>query len=312
MRDMRVRLLQWGVIAALAVLVIGLVLPSLDSHADDAPAQKLNVVATTTQVQDFTRNVGMTRINMLGILPADADAHDYQPTVEDARKFAQADVVFYNGVGLESWLDDLAYNTRPGVPIVNLAETAGLAVRVGEKSEGDDDPHVWFDPTNVQKMVGAIRDTLSASDPEGASSYGVNAQSYSGLLDQLDAQIQQQISTIPASQRKLVTNHDVFGYYIDRYGLEFIGSIIPSLNTEAQPSASETRKLIQNIKDQQVKAIFTERSLNPKLEQQIGQQAGVKVVSDLFGDSLGPEGSEGDTYLTMMQYNTHIIVDALK
>jgi ABC-type Zn uptake system ZnuABC Zn-binding protein ZnuA len=301
-----------------AVLACGLVLAACDVRADDETpgGQPLNVVATTTQVQDFARNVGADRVNVLRILPGDADPHEYQPTAEDARRFAQADVVFYNGAGLETWLDELAHNTRPGVPVVNLAEAANLTLRAGEESEdepqGGDDPHIWFDPTNVQKMVNVIRDTLSAADPAGASTYATNTQVYSRLLDQLDTHIQAQIETIPAGQRKMVTNHDAFGYYIGRYGLEFVGSIIPSLSTEAQPSASETRKLIQKIKDQGVKAIFTERSLNPRLEQQIAQQADVRVVSDLYGDSLGPEGSDGDTYLKMMQFNTQTIVDALK
>lgn len=286
------------------------------------PARKLNVVATTTQVQDFVRNVGGDRVMVLGILPPDADAHDYQPTAEDARKFTQADVVFHNGVGLEPWLEDLAKNARPGVPIVNLAQAANLTIMAGEQEEHDEgdaeheqsqgDPHVWFDPTNVQRMVGVIRDALTRVEAPGAADYQANAMAYGRQLDALDAQIKQELAAIPPDQRKLVTNHGAFGYYAERYGLEVVGAVIPSTSTEAQASAAQIQQLIRDIRDQNVKAIFTERSANRRLEEQIARQAGVRIISTLYGDSLGPPGSDGDSYVTMMLFNTREIARGLR
>jgi ABC-type Zn uptake system ZnuABC Zn-binding protein ZnuA len=277
--------------------------PSPSPAALAPPARRLNVVAATTQIQDFVRNVGGDRVTVLGILPPDADAHDYQPTADDARKFTQADVIFHNGVGLEPWLEDLAKNARPGVPIVNLAQAANLTILAGEHEEDEEepehdkgDPHVWFDPTNVQKMVGVIRDALARVEAPGAAAYQANAAAYSRQLDALDAQIKQEIAAIPPAQRKLVTNHEAFGYYAERYGLEVVGAVIPSTSTEAQASAAQLQQLIRDIRDQNVKAIFTERSANPRLEEQIAQQAGVRIVSTLYGDSLGPPGSDGVTW----------------
>ena len=292
--------------------------PSPSPAALAPPARKLNVVATTTQIQDFVRNVGGDRINLLPILPPGADPHDYQPTADDARKFVQADVVFYNGVGLEPWIEDLSKNVRGQTPVVELGQATGISIRAGEAHEEEEhehpegDPHVWYDPTNAQKMVNAIRDALARAEAGGAPAYQANATGYNRQLDALDAQIKQQIATIPQNQRKLVTNHESFGYYAERYGLELIGTVIPSLSTEAQPSAAELQELVQKIRAENVKAIFTERDLNTRLEQQVAQQAGVKVVSDLYGDTLGPSGSDGDTYVKAMLHNTRVIVENLR
>jgi zinc/manganese transport system substrate-binding protein/manganese/iron transport system substrate-binding protein len=276
-------------------------------------AASLNVVATTTQVQDMVGNVGGARISLLPVLAPDDDPHAYQPTANDARNFTAADVVFANGVGLETWLDPLLNNLRPGTPVVRLGDDSGIQLLQGsgeELSQGD--PHVWQDPINAQKMVARIRDTLSAADPDGAPTYQANATAYTDQLAQLDQWIGQQIQSIPADQRKLVTNHDAFMYYVNRYGLTFVGSVIPSLSTEAEPSAAETQQLVQSIAAQHVKAIFTESSVNPRLEQQIAQVAGVKVYSSLYGDALGQPSSPGGTYIGSMQFNTQQIVDGLR
>jgi ABC-type Zn uptake system ZnuABC Zn-binding protein ZnuA len=250
---------------------------------------------------------------LLPVLAPDDDPHSYQPTATDARNFAVADVVFANGVGLETWLDPLLNNIRPGTPVVRLGDQSGIHLLQGSgEEENQGDPHVWQDPTNAQKMVALIRDTLSAADPANGPTYQANAAAYSAQLDQLDQWVGQQIQSIPADQRKLVTNHDAFMYFVNRYGLTFVGSVIPSLSTEAEPSAAETQQLVQNIADQHVKAIYTESSVNPRLEQQIAQVAGVKVYSSLYGDALGQPGTPGGTYIDAMRSNTQKIVDGLR
>ena len=295
---------------ALALLGVPAVAGQVPPSRADAT---LTVVATTTQVRDFVGQVGGDRIRLLPILAPDADPHDYQPTADDARKFAQADVVFANGLGIETWLDPLLSNVRPGVPIVRLGEESGIRLLRGLDDEEDDaDPHVWQGPINAQKIVARIRDTLAAADADGATTYQANAAAYTDQLTQLDRWIGDQIQTIPAAQRKLVTNHDAFMYYVMRYGLTFVGSVIPSLSTDAEPSAAETQRLVTSIADQHVKAIYTETSVNPRLEQQIAQLAGVKVYSSLYGDALGQPGTPGETYIGSMRFNTEQIVEGLR
>jgi zinc/manganese transport system substrate-binding protein len=303
-----------GVALALSLVVLtpGVTPPSGLAQPARAAAT-LSVVATTTQVQDFVRHVGGERVTLLPVLGPDDDPHDYQPTASDARSFAAADVVFANGVGLETWLEPLLNNVRSGTPVVRLGEESGIAVTHGSGDEAEEgDPHVWQDPTNVQRMVAVIGDTLSAADPDGAPTYRANAAVYSDELGQLDQWIASQIQSIPAEQRKLVTNHDAFMYYVNRYGLSFVGSVIPSLSTEAEPSAAETQELVQRILEQHVRAIYTENTVNPRLERQIAELAGVKVYSTLYGDALGETGTPGGTYVDAMRFNTQQFVDGLR
>ena len=211
--------------------------------ARQPPASPLKVLATTTQIQDFVRNVGGDRILLMRVLEGNTDAHEYQPIAEDARKVADADLIFQNGVGLEPWFDRLAQNARRGVTVVKLGEESLIPLRPGDDEEPLGDPHVWFDPNNAIRMVAKIRDTLKATDPSGAAVYESSAEAYTAQLRQLDQDLAVEWSTVPAERRKLVTNHEAFGYYVDRYQLIFVGSVIPGLTSDTpvylswQPSA---------------------------------------------------------------------------
>jgi manganese/iron transport system substrate-binding protein len=166
--------------------------------------------------------------------------------------------------------------------------------------------------TRAMTMTRNIRDALIQVDPTGTATYTRNTDAYLQQLTALDRWITDQVATIPAAQRELVTNHDAFGYYVRRYGLTFVGSIVPTMDSSAEPSAQQLVALVQQIKTLHVRAIFIESSINPKLEQQIARDAGVQVVDTLYGDSLGPAGSPAYTYEGMMRYNTDTIVRALK
>jgi zinc/manganese transport system substrate-binding protein/manganese/iron transport system substrate-binding protein len=269
----------------------------------------ISVVATTTQIADMTRNVARERAAVDGLLPANADAHDFEPTPRDVDKVAEADLVLVHGLHLDEWVENLARQSGTDAPILTV--TNGVTTLAGSETD-EQDPHVWFDVANAKIMVGNIRHALIQTDPDGKAQYEANASAYLAQLDELDGWIRSQIETIPPANRKLVTNHDAFGYYVRAYGLEFVGAIIPSLDTRSQPSAQETAALIDAIKAQGVKAIFTEASLNPELAEQIADEAGVIVVDNLYGDSLGAADSGAGTYIDMMRHNTTLIVEALR
>ena len=176
---------------------------------------------------------------------------------------------------------------------------------IGEESGSHAaDPHIWFSVANAKQMVANLRDALVSQDPDNATFYQDNASSYLSQLDALDAEIRDQVSSVPEACRKLVTNHDVLGYYATAYGFQLIGSVIPSTSSEAQASAADIAEIVQAIRDEHVPAIFAEASINPDLIRQVGREAGVTVVDDLYGDSLGPAGSDGATYLGMMRADT--------
>jgi zinc/manganese transport system substrate-binding protein/manganese/iron transport system substrate-binding protein len=195
-----------------------------------------------------------------------------------------------------------------------LVATTNAPTIAGDASEGfnEGDPHVWFDPRNVAIMAGNIAAALASVDPGGATTYEARQTAYAAQLTALDAWIAAQIATIPSTRRKLVTNHDAFGYFVARYNLTFVGAVIPSLDSRAEPSAKETAALIDKIKQEGVPAIFTEATINPKLEQELGKQAGVKVIPNLYSDNLGPAGSGADTYIGMMETDVDLIVSALR
>jgi ABC-type Zn uptake system ZnuABC Zn-binding protein ZnuA len=274
---------------------------------------KPKVVATTTQVTALVKIVGADKIDLHGVLQADVDPHEYEPTANDVKAFANARVIFTNGLGLEKWLDKTIQNSGTQAAVVVTSQGVKIRQGKGEDGKAEDDPHIWHSPANAIIMLNNIRDGLSKIDAADADAFKANAAAYEQKLNDLDAYIKTQIATIPAANRKVVSNHDAFGYYFDRYGLTLVASVIPSMDTNFQPSAKELANLVNEIKAQKVKAIFTESSVNPQLAQQLAKEAGVQVVDGaLYGDTLGPAGSGADTLDGMLRANTEKIVAALK
>jgi ABC-type Zn uptake system ZnuABC Zn-binding protein ZnuA len=268
----------------------------------------LEVVATTTQVADFTRNVGGDWVRVTGLIKPNVDAHDFEPSPADLDAIAKADLVVKNGVGLEEWLADIIKSSGFQGQVVDASQ--GVAIRTVE-GEGPD-PHIWQNPRNAQIMVANIERGLAQAEPASATTFKANLGAYTKELTALDAEVERKINGL--ANKKLVTNHDAFTYYVDRYGLEFVGSIIPSFDTSAELSGTDVRDLVAKIKQTKVKAVFSEASLPPKTAQAIAGEAGVKVVQGedaLYGDSLGPAGSDGDTYVKMVRHNTDTIVSNL-
>lgn len=273
-----------------------------------APPRRLAVVATTPVVADFTRAVGGEDVSVYEVVKANVDPHDFEPAPSDLEAIRKAAVIVQNGVGLEHWFDDVVRSAGPKGAVVDAS--VGVAVR---KGAGGDDPHIWHDPRNAIRMVTTIKDALAQADPVHEADYRRRFEDYVTTLRSLDQEIEGQIGGL--TNRKLVTNHDSLGYYVDRYGLEFVGSIIPSFDTSAELSAKDVNDLVARIRFAGVKAVFSESSLPPRTAETIGRQAGVKVVAGddaLYGDSLGPRGSPAATYVTMMRHNTRAIVGNLR
>ena len=247
---------------------------------------------------DLVKNVGGDLIDLTYMLPIGADAHTYQLTPTDVANVTEAHVLFANGLGLEEFLNELIENAGGEVAVVSLSTGVELREMRGEeeheeheedegheKEHGDEhshagvDPHTWTTPANAIIFAHNIRQALSALDPANAETYQANAEAYEAELAELDGWVKSQIETIPAENRKLVTDHTVFGYYADRYGLEQVGAVIPSLSTAAEPSAQELAELEDVIKEQGVKAIFVGNTVNPGLEQRVAEDTGIQLVT---------------------------------
>jgi ABC-type Zn uptake system ZnuABC Zn-binding protein ZnuA len=266
----------------------------------------IDIVVTTTQLQDLVSNVGGSRVHVVGLLRPNVDPHEYEPKPSDVAALAGARLIVTSGVGLDTWMDKVIANSGTKAPVVVASH--GLPIRKGDSAEPAGDPHWWHDPTLFSRAAATVAAALERADPGGKAVYAANLARYQVALRALDRQNAAAIAAVPKTQRQLVTNHDAFGYLAAHYGITIVGSVIPSLSTAAEPNARDTARLIARIKAQHVKAIFTETSLNPKLEEQIAHDAHVAVYADLYGDTLGPKGSPGATYLGMERSNMRVLV----
>src|SRR4051812_18724595 len=239
-----------------AALLFVLALSQSACSSSQTSGSGLDVVATTTQVGDLVRQVGGDHAQVTQILHSGSDPHEYEPRPSDALAVSRADVVFSSGGDVDSWLDGVLKQAGGSARHVTLIDSV--------PREGDD-PHWWQDVTNAERAVTAIRDALVAKDPRHAAAYRRNAGAYERRLHALDAGIRRCVAGLPRARRKLVTSHDALGYYAHRYGFTVIGAAIPSLSSQAEPSAGSTQRLVQQIRAQHVPAIFPETALNPKL-----------------------------------------------
>jgi ABC-type Zn uptake system ZnuABC Zn-binding protein ZnuA len=282
------------------------------SGSSGALGKVVSVVTTTTQLTDFATVVGGEHVKVYGVLKANVDPHDYEPSPADVDALANADVIVKNGVGLEKWFDATIASASPKGTIVDASTGTTIRQGNGTTEEAQGDPHIWHNPANAKIMAGNIEAALEKADPADAWTFRRHLADYGSQLDKLDTDIKTQIATL--TNKKLVTNHDAFGYYVDHFGLDFVGSIIPSFDTSAELSAKDIADIVAKIRSTGVKAVFSESSLPPKTAEAIGQEAGVKVVAGedaLYGDTLGPPGSGGDSYLKMEAHNTRVIVENL-
>lgn len=264
---------------------------------------KITAVATTTQVGDFVREVGGEAVAVEQLLQPNSDPHDYEPRPSDVQALAEADVVYASGEGLDEWIEEVADDSGTEAEIVDLGAVAPTRL--------PDDPHWWHDPHNAQAAVREIASTLSALDPSRKAELQRNAAAYVKELRVLDADIAICIATIPPADRKLVTDHDAFDYFANRYGIEVVGAVIPSQTTQAQPSAKDLSELAETIEAEGVKAIFPESSLSSEVAEAIADQTGVTAAYTLYGDTLGPADSDGSTYLQMQEANADAVVRGL-
>lgn len=292
---------------AYGVLSLALVLAGCGgSNAGSARSGQITVVATTTQMQDMVRNVGGPHVHVVGILEPNVDPHDFEPTPSTAVALADSALVVESGAGIDHWADDLVQSTAPDTPVFVASE--GLPLRPGDEADHEEDPHWWHDPTLYERVVVSLADRLAETDPGNAAGYRRNAERYVAAVREMDAENMRLLERVPPAERKLVTNHDAFGYLASHYDITIVGSVIPSLSSAAEPSAGDVAELIERIRSEGVRAIFTESSINPALEERIARDAGVEVYANLYSDTLGPEGSPGATYLDMERWNIKALI----
>ncbi|MEZ4737439.1 MAG: metal ABC transporter substrate-binding protein [Caldilineaceae bacterium] len=288
--------------------------------------ETLQVVATTNLVADVVAQIGGDHIALYSLMDPGVDPHSYTTTPQDLRTLAGAHVVFINGLGLEAALADLFDTLAAPVVAVNTTVVPHALAEADDHEEAEAheeheeheehqhegiDPHTWQAVANVKAWVATIRATLSQLDPANAAAYTTAAEAYLAQLDELEAEIQAKVATVPPANRKLVTDHETFGYFADAYGFTVIGALIPSLSTTAEPSAQALAALQDQITHEEAKAIFVGTTVSPRLAEQLAQDLGIPVVR-LYSDSLSAPDGPAATYLDFMRYNVDAIVSALQ
>lgn len=324
------KLILLVVVAWLMPILAACQAPAAPSTTPTAEATKrLRVVATTTIVGDVVRRIGGDAIELSVLVPIGADAHAYEASPQDVARVAEADLIFAVGAGLEHhFMGPILEQTGKREAIRRLADGIPLLPFVGreeehahehehEHGEGeghhhhDVDPHLWMDPINVITWTHTIETALSQADPAHADLYRRNGEAYRAELRELDRWIREQVAQIPPQNRKLVTDHQVFGYFAQRYGFEQVGTIIPGVSTAAEPSAKDIAALQETIRAQGVKAIFISSTISPAVAERVAKDLGIPLVR-LYMETLSAPGGEADSYVKMMRYNVQAIVQALR
>jgi ABC-type Zn uptake system ZnuABC Zn-binding protein ZnuA/ABC-type Mn2+/Zn2+ transport system permease subunit len=297
-------------VALVSAAIVLVIVASSCSSTDAGSSDGLDVVATTTQIADFVRNVAGGDVELTQILQPNTDPHDYEPRPSDVEATATADVVFLNGDELDAWMNQVVADSGGSPTVVDLG--AAVPVHVPGETAGSEasqyDPHWWHDPVNAEAAVERIRDALAGADPADAATFRANAATYLAKLRALDTGIAECLAQVPPDERKLVTDHDAFTYFAMRYDITVVGAVIPSQTTQGEPNAGDLADLVALIEREGVKAVFPESSLNPKLAQSIAEESGATADYTLYGDTLGPVDSSGATYLTMEEANADQMV----
>lgn len=347
LRRVRTPLIAASVASAAALALAGC------STQGSGSESGVSVVATTTQVADFTRELVGDSAGVTQLVQPDQSAHSFDPSAQQLLALGQADALVVNGAGLESWLDDaiaasgfdgMLIEASEGIELGgdahdhddpaeddpaedDVAEDAADAASDADDDHADDDhaddehddelaegdPHVWTDPHNAMTMVENIAHGLEELDGADVEAIAANEAAYLEQLEALDEWIHENVAAVPGEERLLVSNHDAFTYFNAAYDVTFVGSIIPSFDDNAEPSAAEIDGLVAAIRATGVQAVFSEASISPRAAETIAAEAGVAVYAGedaLYGDSLGPAGSEGETYLSSQIHNARLILES--
>lgn len=308
---------------------------TLVGFASGASAADLKVVASFSIIADLAKNVGGDRVEISTLVPVDGDAHVYEPRPADAAALERAAVVLVNGLQFEGFMSRLIETSGTKAPVVEVSKgieplklteeehhqqesegqaEAGHDHEAEEKAEaghdhGELDPHAWQSIHNAEIYVKNIADAFCAADKAGCATYTANLEAYLAKLGELETEVKAAIAAIPEDKRTIITSHDAFGYFEHEYDLKFIAPV--GVSTEAEASAADVAKLVDQVKKDKASAIFVENISNPRLVEQIVNETGLKVGGTLYSDALSGQDGPASTYIDMFRYNVNTIKAAI-
>jgi ABC-type Zn uptake system ZnuABC Zn-binding protein ZnuA len=291
---------------AVAVVAVALLLAACGGAPPSGADDTLRVVTTTTVFADLVEQVGGPDVTVHSLVPKGGEVHTFDPTPRGFEQVARAELLVANGLGLDDWLVKVASDTGTTAPVVKLAEGVPADRLLGDE-DGTPNPHLWLDVELARLYVAHIADALGTADPAHAGRYRERAAAYDQRLVTLHAAIRDQLASIPADERKVISFHDAFPYFARAYGLEIVGTIVDAPGQD--PSAGEVSKLVDAVRENGVTAVIAEAQFNADLVRTLADETGARVVTDLYDDTLGDPPV--DTYQAMMTWDADKLTEAL-
>ncbi len=287
-------------------LILTLVLLNAGSYVH-AQTQKPLVVSTASIFSDMVSAIADTLVESVSIVPIGGDPHIYEPTPRDVRILIQADLILQNGFTFEGWMYALIKNSGATAPVVTITE--GITPITSEAHQNATDPHAWMEPVNGKVYATNIKKALIALLPDRQIQIEANYNQYMIELEALDQYIRERINSLPPAKRVLITSHDSFHYYGQRYGIR-LESLLGT-STDADVRTSDIMRINKVIKENKIPVVFIESTINPKMLKQVAEDNHISIGGSLYSDSLGDKDSPANTYLNMVRSNTDVIVNGL-
>ena len=304
-----------GALLVLFLSVIALVACSTGKKDTASTNQKLKVVATNSIIADITKNIAGDKIDLHSIVPVGQDPHEYEPLPEDVKKTSQADLIFYNGINLETggnaWFTKLVENAKKteNKDYFAVSEGVDIIYLEGQNEKGKEDPHAWLNLENGIIYAQNIAKQLIAKDPNNKEFYEKNLKEYTEKLDKLDKEAKEKFNAIDADKKLIVTSEGCFKYFSKAYGVP--SAYIWEINTEEEGTPDQIKTLVEKLRQMKVPSLFVESSVDDRPMKTVSKDTNIPIYAQIFTDSIAEEGKEGDSYYNMMKYNLEKIAEGL-
>ena len=299
----------------LLLAFVGLAACSSQKSSTDSSSSKLNVVATNSIIADITKNIAGDKINLHSIVPVGQDPHEYEPLPEDVKKTSKADLIFYNGINLETggnaWFTKLVENAqkKENKDYYAVSEGVDVIYLEGQSEKGKEDPHAWLNLENGIIYAQNIAKRLIEKDPDNKATYEKNLKAYIEKLTALDKEAKEKFNNIPEEKKMIVTSEGCFKYFSKAYNVP--SAYIWEINTEEEGTPDQIKSLVEKLRKTKVPSLFVESSVDDRPMKTVSKDTNIPIYAKIFTDSIAEKGEDGDSYYSMMKYNLDKISEGL-